>query len=229
MDDEKYKGSIRKVKIVVIIIGVILVLGISYVVAVSLVAKSYNVSDEIKSMQVDVNDEMLSQNGLGEGYEDIPADVVSKLDNGSVAIYGRDKDFWDVHKDIQEDRVHMQASYYESELYKIKSSDRYEEVLLRSNYILSTELSPYKDLLEEAIYSVDEGIDGYDRDMLLVSYKFENGLILIFEYCKTVSPTHIIKSSKFSEEEIEYFRWFTDYKNGIYGLAENDGLWVLGR
>ena len=229
MDEEKYSSSMKKVKIAIIIIGVLSVIGISYGVAVSLVSKSYKVDDEIKSMQIDVNSEMLSQNGLGEGYEDIPADVVSKLDDGSITIYGRDKDFWDNHASIEEDRVHMQASYYETELYKIEGNDKYEEVLLRSNYILSTELSPYKDLLEEAIYSIDVGKDGYDRDMLLVSYQFEDGIILIFEYCKTVSPTHILKSSEFTEEEIEYFKWFTDYKNGIYGIAENNGLWVLGR
>lgn len=222
-------------------VGALLVV-VSLPLANSIVSKGYNVGDvlsELDSEGYSIKHDTVDEANHGEGsdtvqmdiasdYDDVNPDAISVTSEG-IQIYGYSQDDWDRYHEDYANKIHMMGQYYESQLYNIQNDDPVELAVEKTKYILSTELSPYLDVLDDGEYRVEKGKDKYGFDLFIVTFSFPDGVELSFEYKKTVSPTHIVKNKEFDDEEKEYFRWITEPETGMVNIIEDNGKWSIGR
>ena len=231
MNVETLEAIKRHYKSVVAVVFVCGILVGSFFTAKGIIAHSYKSSDLFvdSDSSSDVSSAVTQEQiDIANGYDDVKPEAVS-IDTDGVRIYGYNQDSWDYYHDDYINKVHMMGQYYESQLYSIQNDDPIDLTIEKTKYILSTELSPYLNVLNDGEYRVEEGEDKYGNTLYVVTFSFPDDIELSFEYKRTVSPTHIIKNKEFTDMEKEYFRWVTEPETGMVNILEDGGKWSIGR
>lgn len=169
---------------------------------------------------------------LGDGYEDVIPEAVSMNDKGEILIYGQVRDVWDFAKEKNNEtsKIGIKSKYYMMNMMKLEETgDLKVDFVNKSVYMLSTELSPYKDTIMDATYEVKEGKDASGNTIYYVTFLFNDGLKVSLEYgSQAKTPFYILKNKKFEDVERKYYGYVISNGSGMFKDDIVDDMYVIG-
>lgn len=187
------------------------------------------VSDDDYTNSVSPENELYLQ--LGDGYDDVVPEAVEKDEWGNILIYGVMKDMWDNAKSRNNgNELEFKANYYFKKFVNMKFDDLNVGMVNKSIYLLSCEMSSYtKEDVANAKYEVSSGKDRHNEDIWYVSFVFNDGNKIVFEYSKNGKESmYVFKSSKFTDSETKLYKWVTSSGSGFSDSSFIDGMYVIG-